>query len=73
VYQQTSSLPTQKVATGALAGAVSVILVWALRQFAGLELPAEVASACTMVLSFAVSYFTPPSDRDIVEAIQKGS
>jgi hypothetical protein len=53
-----SPLPTRKVGSGALAGAVSVILVWILSLF-GVDMPAEVASAITLVLMFATSYFVP--------------
>ncbi len=52
---------TPKVATGALAGAVSVILVWIVTK-CGIEVPAEIASAFTTVVSACSSYFAPHSD-----------
>src|SRR5262249_17428466 len=61
-------LPTQKVAAGALAGALSIILVWVARQFAHVEIPAEVASPFTTVLTFGVSYLTPPAAGEVIEA-----
>jgi hypothetical protein len=46
--------PQPKVVAGGAAGAVSVILVWAV-GLAGLEVPAEIASAVTVLISFAAS------------------
>lgn len=48
--------PVAKVTAGALAGAVTVILVW-VAGLAGVEIPPEVASAITTVLSFIAGYF----------------
>lgn len=44
-----------KVAASSLAGAVTILLVFAADKF-GLEVPAEVASAITVVLSFIAGY-----------------
>ncbi len=52
---------TPKVATGALAGAVSVILVWIITKF-GIDVPPEIASAFTTVVSALSSYFAPRSE-----------
>ena len=49
-------MPTRKVTAGALAGALSVLVVWAVKQIAGTEIPAEVASALTTILSLGTSY-----------------
>ena len=49
----------RKVTAGALAGALTVIGGWALREFGGVDLPAEVASAVTTLLTFGVSWFVP--------------
>lgn len=48
-------MPTSKVFAGGAAGAVSIILVYVAGLF-GLAVPAEVASAFTVLLSFAASY-----------------
>lgn len=53
--------PTNKVVAGALAGAVTVILVWAAKQYGHVELPGEVSSAVTTVLSAVAAYFVPDS------------
>ncbi len=52
---------TPKVATGALAGAVSVILVWIITK-CGLDVPPEISSAFTTVISASSAYFAPRSD-----------
>ena len=48
--------PSRKVGASALAGALSILLVWA-SGAAGVIIPGEAASALTTVLSFAVGYF----------------
>ena len=48
-----------KVVAGGVAGAVTVVLVWAVGTFAKVDIPAEVASAITTILSFAASYLFP--------------
>lgn len=52
----TPELPSRKVGAGALAGALSVIVVWCAGA-AGLDVPPEVASAATTVIGFAVGYY----------------
>ena len=49
--------PSRKVGASALAGALSILLVWASGAYAGVIIPGEAASALTTVLSFAVGYF----------------
>jgi hypothetical protein len=51
------AMPNKKVGAGALAGALSVILAGVIKQFAGVELSAEVGMAVTTVMTFLVSYF----------------
>jgi len=48
--------PDRKVSAGALAGALSVIIVWLISYFANVEIPPEVASAFTVVLTFGTAY-----------------
>jgi putative flippase GtrA len=52
-------MPSRKVNAGVLAGALSIILVWAIKQYGGTELPGPVASAITTVMTFVTSYFVP--------------
>lgn len=50
--------PNRKVMAGGLAGALTIILIWAVQSFSTVVVPGEVGSAITAVLSFIVSYFT---------------
>lgn len=59
---QESALPTRKVGSGALAGAVTVIVLWIINAATGVDVPPEVASAITFVLMFAASYFVPEGE-----------
>jgi len=57
-----SAVPTRKVGASALAGAVSVILVWVINTWAltgSTKITGEVASALTTMITFAVGYFVP--------------
>jgi hypothetical protein len=53
-----SYVPTRKVGAGALAGAVSVVLVWCLNSFVLKEtkITPEIASAITTIVTFIVGY-----------------
>lgn len=52
---QTSMAPTTKVAAGGVAGALTILVVWILGLL-HVTVPPEVASALTVVISFATSY-----------------
>lgn len=56
-------MPVRKVGAGALAGALTIILVWAV-GLAGTDIPAAVASAITVIITFIVSYFVPAESVD---------
>ncbi len=59
---KTSYLPSRKVGAGALAGALSVVLVWIINTFVltgSVKITGEVASAMTTILTFLVGYFVP--------------
>lgn len=45
-----------KVVAGSIAGGVTIICIWAMRQFAHVEVPGEVASAFTTVCSGLAAY-----------------
>lgn len=47
--------PTRKVSAGAIASAASIVLVWALTQI-GADVPPEVASAITTLMSVAAAW-----------------
>jgi hypothetical protein len=65
-----TAAPTQKVFAGALAGALTVVIAWALREVWKIDIPGEVASAVTVILTFITSWFTPPSPDEIVEEVE---
>lgn len=52
---QESRKPQPKVVAGGVAGAATIVLVYTLGQ-AGVDVPAEVASAITVLIGFAASY-----------------
>jgi len=58
------SQPLDKITFGALAAATVVILAWALREFAGIDLPAEVQSALALIIGFGISYYVPLSETE---------
>lgn len=75
-YDQPSPSPTQKVAVGAITGSVTIVLVYLVRTVANVEIPPEVASAITAILSFMASYFTKEkvsavTIKEIVKEIKK--
>lgn len=66
--KQAKAAPTKKVAVGAAAGAISAIVVWALNVFMilpnGVQIPGEIGSALTTILTFVVAYVVPPAASD---------
>jgi putative flippase GtrA len=61
-----SALPVRKVAAGGAAGAVTVILVWIASAAFKVDIPPEVASAITVVISFVAGYLIPPAPGEVV-------
>ncbi|MFF6951837.1 hypothetical protein ACFZAD_24660 [Streptomyces iakyrus] len=53
---QPTAQPTAKVAAAGIGGSISIVLVWVLSQV-GIDMPAEVASAVTAIVSFLSGYF----------------
>lgn len=51
--------PDRKVGVGAMAGALSILIVWGMTDGLGWEVPATIASAITVVVTFITSYFVP--------------
>lgn len=51
--------PTTKVLSGALAGAITAIGVWALKTWGHTEMPGEIAASASVVVTFIVQYFVP--------------
>lgn len=53
--------PNTKVTAGALAGALTVVLLFLIQTLADVEITAEVGSAVTVILTFFTSYLVPES------------
>jgi hypothetical protein len=62
--RQRSLAPTRKVAAGAAADAVMIVLAYTLEQGFHVALPTLVYGACLLLVGLAVSYFTPPAPED---------
>lgn len=59
IVKTKSAAPLGKVAAGGAAGALSVILLWMLSEFGGIQVPGDVAAAFTLLLSTAAAYLMP--------------
>ena len=53
-----SLVPSRKVASGALGGAVATIVLWVI-DTAGVDVPQAVAGAITTVVAIAIAYLVP--------------
>jgi len=60
--------PIRKVSAGAVGGATITVALWMLKSVWKVDVPAEVASALTVILTFAVSYQTPAAEDDLTPA-----
>ena len=56
--------PDRKVTVGLVAGSVMTILAWASKQYAGVEIPAEVALAGATVINFILQYVIPNASEE---------
>jgi hypothetical protein len=56
--------PDRKVTVGLVSGSLMTILAWASKQYAGVEIPAEVALAGATVINFALQYFIPAASEE---------
>lgn len=63
-----SAAPLNKVTAALLSGALTMVLLWALRTYAAIEPPAEVQQAIIVIVSFVVSYFVPLGADEVVPA-----
>lgn len=52
--------PQPKVAAAGIAGALSILVVWAF-TLGGVDVPPEVASAFSVVIAFAAGYLKAPA------------
>lgn len=59
-----SSAPAQKVTAGAAADGATTIVMYVLAHVWGITIDPALAVAISLVVGFAVAYFTPPAARD---------
>ena len=64
--KQISVKPIRKVTAGAVGGAAITVALWMIKSVWKVDVPTEVASAMTVLLTFAVSYQTPAADEDLM-------
>lgn len=57
----TTYLPNRKIAAAGIGVPISVVLAWAVQTFAGVEIPAEVATAIGGLISTFLGYMVPES------------
>ncbi len=65
---QATLAPTRKVAGGGVSGAASAILILIYNTYVSpnAPLPAELAAALTVIITFLVSYLVPPASTEAV-------
>jgi hypothetical protein len=66
--KQNNVKPIRKVAAGAIAGASMTVILFAIKSLMKTDVPADVASAMTVLLTFAISYVTPAAEDDLMTA-----
>lgn len=54
--------PSRKVTVGLVSGSTMTILAWCSKQFAGVDIPAEVAIGGATVINFILQYLIPDSE-----------
>lgn len=52
-------LPTRKVGSSAIGGAVASVVIWIITTYTGAELSPEVAAAITTIVMALVAYLVP--------------
>lgn len=52
-------MPTRKTGAGGLAGALTVIVLWAYKHVFGQEMDGELASAVTFLVMLGTAYLVP--------------
>lgn len=53
---------SRKVGASGIVGAVAGLLIWASKAYGGVEVPGEVGSYITTIITFAVGYFVPNAE-----------
>jgi len=58
--------PIRKVTAGAVGGAAITVVLFGIKSMLKTDIPPDVASALTVLLTFAISYMTPAADEDLL-------
>ena len=66
--KQINDKPIRKVTAGALGGAAVTVVLFGIKSMLKTDIPPDVASALTALLTFAISYMTPAADEDLLSA-----
>jgi ABC-type molybdate transport system substrate-binding protein len=54
----TRATPKKWASIGAVAGAVTILITWVVKTFAGIEVPVEVAGSLQAVITYLVQQFS---------------
>jgi hypothetical protein len=68
-----TSRPRRKVVAGGLGGPLVIVFLWLVKIVTTHEIPAEVAAALTTIVSFIISYRTPPDPNETSVTDASGS
>jgi len=52
-------IPTRKVGSSAIGGALATIVIWAINTYSGVEMPPEIAAAITTIIVALIAYLVP--------------
>jgi di/tricarboxylate transporter len=55
-------MPSTKVTAGVLAGAVTTVILWIVEASTSIDVPALVAAAIVVVVTFVLQYFIPETN-----------
>ena len=61
-----TAMPARKVTASALGSAISILIIFALREWTDIEIREGVSTAIVTVSTFVVGYLVPPAARDQV-------
>ncbi len=56
--------PSRKVTVALVSGSLMTIFAWASKQYAGVEIPADVALAGATVINFLLQYFVADASEE---------
>jgi len=56
-------MPTNKVTAGVLAGALTGLILWGVKQWGKVDVPIEAASSLSVILTFATQWMVTDSEK----------